>query len=208
MSTTSIPVDTVTVDSPTFVDTFEGPLAASDRWRAWVARNPFGAAAVAGIIATQMATLVGYYFRGIGLPQTPWPLFNGALVAPATEYGTVASYFAGQSIHMVDAVVFTILFAVLIHGRMRFLPDTPGGDIWRGIIYGASARPDQHGLPRAVRVRAEVGVRTVQLRYARRVEAAALDRPVAPHVRVPRRNAVQPGARSGPRCSIATTVQR
>ena len=139
MTTTSMPIDTtVTVDTQ-FVDTFEGPLAASDRWRAWVARNPFGAAAVAGLIATQMATLVGYYFNGIGLPQTPWPLYNGALVAPATEFGSVASYFAGQSIHMVDAVVFTILFAVLIHGRMRFLPNTPGGDIWKGIIYGEGA---------------------------------------------------------------------
>ncbi len=129
-------VDTsISIDSIAPVDTFEGPLAASDRWRTFVALHPFAAASIAGIIATQMATLVGYYFIGIGLPQTPWPLFNGALVAPADAYGAVSSYFAGQSIHMVDAVVFTILFAVLVHGRLPG-PNTVGGDIIKGIIYG------------------------------------------------------------------------
>jgi hypothetical protein len=123
------------IDSSTLIDTFDGPLAASDRWRTFVARNPFAAATVAGLIATQMATLVGYYFIGIGLPQTPWPLFNGFLVAPQTAYGTVASYFAGQSIHMVDAVIFTLLYAVLVYGRLP-LPKTVGGDIGKGIIYG------------------------------------------------------------------------
>ena len=127
---TSIPIDSI---AP--VDTFDGPLAASDRWRSFVGRNPFGAAAIAGLIATQMATLVGYYFIGIGLPQTPWPLFNGILVAPQTAYGTVASYFAGQSIHMGDAVIFTLLYAILVYGRLP-LPNTVGGDIAKGIIYG------------------------------------------------------------------------
>ena len=125
----------ISIDSTAPVDTFDGPLAASDRWRTFVARNPFAAATIAGLIATQMATLVGYYFIGIGLPQTPWPLFNGFLVAPQTAYGTVASYFAGQSIHMVDAVVFTILYAVLVYGRMPG-PNTVWGDIMKGIVYG------------------------------------------------------------------------
>src|SRR5580765_4608277 len=126
---TSIPIDSI---AP--VDTFDGPLAASDRWRSFVGRNPFAAAAIAGLIATPMATLVGYYFIGIGLPQTPWPLFTGILVAPQTAYGTVASYFAGQSIHMGDAVIFTLLYAILIYGRLP-LPNTVGGDIAKGIVY-------------------------------------------------------------------------
>jgi hypothetical protein len=130
VDTSSIPLD---ITAP--VDTFEGPLAASDRWRTFVAMHPFAAASIAGLIATQMATLVGYYFIGVGLPQTPWPLFNGFLVAPSDAYGTVASYFAGQSIHMVDAVVFTILYAVLVYGRMPG-PNSVGGDIAKGIVYG------------------------------------------------------------------------
>ncbi len=130
-------VDTsISVDSIAPVDTFDGPLAASDRWRSFVARNPFAAATIAGLIATQMATLVGYYFIGIGLPQTPWPLFNGILVAPADR---------------VRLGVVLLRRAVDPHGRRRRvhasstrcssmgasrLPRTVGGDISKGIIYG------------------------------------------------------------------------
>jgi hypothetical protein len=105
-------------------------------WRVWVAAHPIAAAALIGLIATQMTTLVGYYLIGVGLPQLPWPLFNGALVAPTGEYGSVGSYFAGQSIHMVDGVVFTILYVVLIYGRLP-LPRTDAGDLGKGLIYGA-----------------------------------------------------------------------
>ena len=87
-------------------------LPVEDRWWEWSRRHPIGSLALAGFIAVQMATIVGYFLRGIGLPQVPWPLFNGVLFAPKTDYGTAASFFVGQSIHMVDGVVFAIIFAV------------------------------------------------------------------------------------------------
>ena len=120
------------------VDTFESPIAASDRWRGFVASHPFGAAAIVGLIATQMATLVGYFFIGVGLPQLPWPLYNGVLVIFNKDFSQFASsstYFAGQSIHMTDGVVFTLLYAAVLYGRLPG-PDTPAGDLLKGIIYG------------------------------------------------------------------------
>ncbi len=83
----------------------ERVLPADVQWRKWVARHPVGAAAIVGLVATQMATIVGYYLRAIGLPQVPWPLYNGVLGAPKGDFGSPASFFVGQSIHMVDGIV-------------------------------------------------------------------------------------------------------
>ncbi len=119
------------------VDTFESPLAASDRWREFVARHPWGSAAIAGLVATQMATLVGYFFIGVGLPQLPWPLYNGVLVIfnkDFSEFASSSTYFAGQSIHRVDGVVFTIRDAATLYGRLPG-PDSVSGDLVKGLTF-------------------------------------------------------------------------
>jgi hypothetical protein len=103
-----------------------------DRWWEWSRRHPMGSIALAGFVAVQMATIVGYFLRGIGLPQVPWPLFNGVLFAPKTDYGTAASFFVGQSIHMVDGVVFALLFAVLAYGMLPFARTS---SVLNGITY-------------------------------------------------------------------------
>jgi hypothetical protein len=112
-------------------------LAPSARWQRWLGEHPILGPALAGFIAVQMATIVGYYLRGIGLPQVPWPLYNGVLFAPASTFGDPASFFVGQSIHMVDGVVFAILFAVLVRSRLP-LANTTNGNIGKGVIYSVS----------------------------------------------------------------------
>ncbi len=107
-------------------------LPVEDRWWEWSRRHPIGSLALAGFIAVQMATIVGYFLRGIGLPQVPWPLFNGILFAPASKYGDTGSFFVGQSIHMVDGVVFAILFAVVAY---RLLPFAKTSSVLNGITY-------------------------------------------------------------------------
>lgn len=104
------------------------------RWRRWLLEHPVLGPSIAGLIAVQLATIVGYFLRGIGLPQVPWPLFNGALFAPTGEFGSPASFFVGQSIHMVDGVVFAILFVVLVRSKIP-LPNTNMGNIGKGLIY-------------------------------------------------------------------------
>jgi hypothetical protein len=109
-------------------------LAPSARWQRWLAEHPVLGPALAGFIAVQMATIVGYFLRGIGLPQVPWPLYNGVLFAPTSTFGDPASFFVGQSIHMVDGVIFAILFAVLVRSRLPFA-NTTNGNIAKGILY-------------------------------------------------------------------------
>jgi hypothetical protein len=40
------------------------------------------AALLAGLIATHLATVVGYFMPGIGLPQLDWNRINGAIYTP------------------------------------------------------------------------------------------------------------------------------
>jgi hypothetical protein len=110
---------------------------ASGRWHNWVDNHPVGGIVLVAVIATQLGTYFGYVFPAIGLPTLPWPLFNGSLVAPATEAGTVASYFAGQSMHYVNGIVFGILYAVLVHQMIPLMNDH-WGNVLRGLIYGVA----------------------------------------------------------------------
>ena len=92
---------------------------ANDRWRTWVTAHTVGGAAVSGLIAVQFMTLFGHYFVGFGLPNLLWPHFNGAALSVQGEkWGSAGSFFAGQSLHMTDGVVFAILFVMVL----RWLP--------------------------------------------------------------------------------------
>ena len=102
------------------------------KWREWVGRHPIAGAALAGAIATQMATIVGYFLPGIGLPSLNWPAVNGALVLPAASSG--AQFAAGAFVHTVDGIVFALLFAVLARGRLP-LSDTAAGSTTKGIAH-------------------------------------------------------------------------
>jgi hypothetical protein len=108
--------------------------AAAGWWYDWVNQHRVGASLLVGLIATQLGTYFGYVFPAIGLPTLPWPLFNGALGAPATEFGTTGSFFVGQSLHFVNGIVFAILFAVLARPAMPFR-NTHAGNVLSGLAY-------------------------------------------------------------------------
>jgi hypothetical protein len=110
------------------------------RFRRWVAEHPVLAPAVIGLIAVQIATIIGYFLRGIGLPQVPWPLYNGVLFAPGEfgqageGFGKAPSFFVGQSIHMVDGVLFAVLYAVAFQGKLGKMPAIAKGVIFSMIL--------------------------------------------------------------------------
>ena len=108
--------------------------SAASWWYAWVDGHRVGAAALVGLIATQLGTYFGYVFPAFGLPTLPWPLYNGLLAVPAETFGTTGSFFAGQSLHYVNGIVFAILYAVLALPLMRFR-NTHGGNVVSGLVY-------------------------------------------------------------------------
>lgn len=109
--------------------------SAAGWWYDWVDQHRVGGIALVGLIATQLGTYFGYVFPAIGLPTLPWPLYNGVLAAPAEDYGTTGSYFAGQSLHFINGIVFAILFAVLARPMMPF-KNTSVGNLLSGLLYG------------------------------------------------------------------------
>jgi len=108
--------------------------SAAGWWYDWVDVHRVGAAALVGVIATQLGTYFGYVFPAIGLPTLPWPLYNGLLATPVEEFGTTGSFFSGQSLHYVNGIVFAILYAVLALPMMRFR-NTHGGNVASGLLY-------------------------------------------------------------------------
>ena len=103
------------------------------RWRAWVTEHPVPSSLLAGVVATQLATVFGIWFTGFGLPQLNWPTANGALIIPKASLG--AQYFAGELSHFTDGIVFALLFALLFH---PFVPvrNTLIGNLIKGLAYG------------------------------------------------------------------------
>jgi hypothetical protein len=104
-------------------------------WYEWVDAHRVAGIALVGLIATQLGTYFGYVFPAIGLPTLPWPLFNGVLAAPTEEFGTVGSFFAGQSLHFVNGIVFAFLYAVLVLPMMPFR-NNHAGNLLSGLSFG------------------------------------------------------------------------
>lgn len=107
---------------------------AESTWRTWVTEHPMGGAIIAGVVATNMATIAGSWLHGIGLPDLNWPLTNGALLLP--KQSVVAQFWAGGVLHFMDGIVFAIMFALVVHAKLRFLPNTSMGNVAKAMIYG------------------------------------------------------------------------
>jgi len=103
------------------VEDLERALDIDDRYQRWVYRHPIAGASLAGFLATQVATIWGYYGIGIGLPSLPFPAYNGLLfsrpsvAADFSDFGNPSSWWLGQSIHYVNGIAFALLFALVAY---------------------------------------------------------------------------------------------
>lgn len=112
-------------------------------WRRWVDERPILSLVLVSIIATQLGTYFGYVFPAVGLPELPWPLFNGVLGAPGTILneagevvnGTGEQFFVGQTLHFVNGIVFGILYGVLVRELIGW-KRTMAGNVGMGLSYG------------------------------------------------------------------------
>lgn len=111
-----------------------GATQANRGWRIWVTRHPIAGALLSGFVATHVATIFGYWFPGIGLPQLNWPLVNGAVVLPKSS--PVAQFVVGEVfIHGMDGVVFTLIFALMIFPLLtRHV--SPLANLAKGLAFG------------------------------------------------------------------------
>ena len=112
-----------------------GRMAKETWWYNWVDRNRVLGIILTGVVATQLGTYFGYVFPAIGLPTLPWPLFNGALaLGTGDTFTTSGSYFAGDSLHFINGIVFAVLYAVLFLPLLPF-KNTRAGNLMAGLLY-------------------------------------------------------------------------
>jgi uncharacterized membrane protein YagU involved in acid resistance len=109
-------------------------------WKVWVDASPIRALLLIGLIATQIATYFGYVFEAFGLPQLGWNHYNGFVVLrEPMAFGFEASaadlFWTGAALHMVNGVVFTVLYGVIARPMMPFKNDA-NGDLMAGVTYG------------------------------------------------------------------------
>jgi hypothetical protein len=91
------------------------------------------AALLAGLVATHLATVAGYFMPGIGLPQLDWNRINGAIYTPKASPDT--QFLSGGIFHYVNGIVFTAVFVVAIHPLLRWA-STPLGNTVKGLFFG------------------------------------------------------------------------
>jgi hypothetical protein len=104
-----------------------------DRYRTWVGDHRVSAALLAGLVATHLATVVGYFMPGIGLPQLDWNRINGSIYTPKASPDV--QFLSGGVFHYVDGIVFTLVFVVAVYPLLRWRSTTFGNAL-KGLFFG------------------------------------------------------------------------
>jgi hypothetical protein len=111
-----------------------GPTSGSlGRYRAWVTQHPVAASLLAGLVATHVATIIGYWMPGIGLRELDWNRINGMLYTP--EASTDVQFLSGGIFHYLDGIVFSVIFAVLLFPLLKWR-STMVGNLLKGLLFG------------------------------------------------------------------------
>ncbi len=109
--------------------------ASSPPFRSAVSSSRLVTALVAGFVATHLATVTGYWYHGINMPDLKWPDFNGILLL-GTDASPLSQFWAGTVYHLATGMCFALIFAFLVHPKLR-LPNTTSGNVWKALIFAA-----------------------------------------------------------------------
>lgn len=105
----------------------------SSWWRLWATRHRVAAAVLAGLVATQLATIAGFWFPGIGLSKLDWNTANGFVYVPYAS--PLERFLVGGGFHYFDGIVFAVLFACALRPLLRWR-DTVLGNLAKGLTMG------------------------------------------------------------------------
>lgn len=118
--------------APQFIDTRREP-AGVFAYRRWVTDHPVASAILAGLVATHLATVIGYWLPGIGLPKLDWNTVNGAVFTP--NQSPLVQFVSGGFFHYADGIVLSVVFALLMHPRLPGR-NIPRNNLFKGLAFG------------------------------------------------------------------------
>jgi len=117
-------------------------------WRELASTHPLGMAILAGIVATHIATITGYWYHGIGLPDLDWPRFNGYLLlrsgvlaaggkVPAGVFATpdTTRLLLGWVAQTLTGVVFAVVYVTAIRPKLPW-SNSARGNLAKALLWG------------------------------------------------------------------------
>lgn len=102
-------------------------------WRRWATRHRVGAALLAGLVATHVATVLGFWMGDFGLVRLDWNTANGLVYLPG---GTpLTQFLVGGTMHYIDGILFAVVFAVALQPRLSWR-SSELGNVLKGLVFG------------------------------------------------------------------------
>jgi len=103
------------------------------RWRAWATIHPISASLLAGLIATHISTVLGFWMGSFGLARLDWNTANGLVYVPDAD--PLAQWVIGGLMHYTDGILFGVLYGVAFHPRMPWANSELGNGL-KGLAFG------------------------------------------------------------------------
>ena len=82
-------------------------------FRSAISNNQLVAALIAGLVATHMATVTGFWYRIIDFPNLDWPRYNGILLFP--NGSDINQFVSGAIFHSITGICYALIYAFLVH---------------------------------------------------------------------------------------------
>jgi hypothetical protein len=100
-----------------------------------ISDNKLVAALVIGFIATQIATLTGFWHEMINFPVMDWNRFNGTYLVGEQGASDFETFVIGWLFHTFTGIILTMAFIFLIRDRLP-IPYTMTGNLMCGVAWG------------------------------------------------------------------------
>jgi hypothetical protein len=101
--------------------------------RSIATRRKIGTAVIGGLVATHLASMLGFWNHGWGLTPLDFNTLNGLQLLPHASHNV--DFFAGGAAHYANGVCFAILYAFTIHPLIP-IRNTALGNLAKALLFG------------------------------------------------------------------------
>lgn len=114
------------------------------RWRRLANERPVAMVLLAGVLATHIATVFGFWFHGLGLTNLDFPRFNAYLLYRVSEGAietatSTVQLVLGWTVHMFTGVMWAVIYAVVVVPMLKWRNNHMKALVWGLILATISA---------------------------------------------------------------------